>query len=301
MSFDIKDIISRISKLTQKEKVHILNILYTKKIEYTKNANGYFFNFLDIDDDVVKKIHDCLVLIEQNTDLIKEMERRRDELLKYYKLLIEDRIQTNLQQKKDNYIKRLFLKDYTDIKLIKKRKIMINRKHINPNIDPDILIKEHLKSKFKYPKNSVYHKLLTSIKLSKSNKIKNKNDDDNDMSSDIKSNYDIDNFTDEGDVEIDDENIEYELSENDNDNDHDNYSETDVLDKETAQIEDLVIETESVEEGYIDENEAIEETEVEDADYKKMEFLYFKKLLNEQGFVFDENKGCLLVVEDYLE
>lgn len=100
MTFDIKDIISRISRLNQKEKVHILNILYTKNIEFTKNANGYFFNFLNIENDVIEKICNCLTLIEENTDLIKEMDRRRTELLQYYKLLIEERLQNNLQKEK---------------------------------------------------------------------------------------------------------------------------------------------------------------------------------------------------------
>jgi hypothetical protein len=298
MSFDIKDILSRISKLNQKEKLHILNILYTKNIEFTKNANGYFFNFLNIDDDVIEKIYNCLILIEENTDTIKEMERRRNELLQYYKLLIEERLQNNLQQKRDDYIKKLIVKPYTYITLIKQRKNMINRKYINPNIDPDILIKEHLKSKLKYAKNSVYHRLVTSIKLSKTNKNKAKNEDDNET--DVKSNYDIDTVDEISDVEI---NLDdYDISDNE---EYDDFSETDINDKETGndldnnavdegEQQDEVVEADEVDE--IDECEVINET-----DYKKMEFLYYKKLLNEQGFVFDENKGCLLVYQEYVQ
>ena len=57
---DIKDVISRINRLNIKEKNHILNILRMTKIDYTKNANGYFFNLLQIDIDILEKICNCL-------------------------------------------------------------------------------------------------------------------------------------------------------------------------------------------------------------------------------------------------
>ena len=40
-SFIIKDIIQRIGKLQKKEKMHILNIFKSHKIDFTKNSNGY--------------------------------------------------------------------------------------------------------------------------------------------------------------------------------------------------------------------------------------------------------------------
>lgn len=298
MSFDIKDIIARISKLNTKEKIHILNILHTKNIEFTKNANGYFFNFLNIDDDIIQKIYDCLILIEENTDMVKEMEKRRNELLQYYKLLIEERLQNNLQKKRNDYIKKLILKPYTEITLVKKRKNLINKKYINTNIDTDILIKEHLKSKFKYTKNSVYHRLVTSIKLSKTNnKTKNKNDDNE---TDIKSNYDIDNTVDDI-SEIENNLDDYNISDNDDietdiKSDYDTCS---MIDKESV-IVDEIDEGEEIDEVIADEIDDVDDEAEADIDYKKMEFLYYKKLLNKQGFVFDENKECLLVKQEYI-
>ena len=53
---DVKNIIFRINQLSHKEKHHILNILKANNIEYTKNTNGFFFNFLKIKDDTVDKI-----------------------------------------------------------------------------------------------------------------------------------------------------------------------------------------------------------------------------------------------------
>ena len=48
-----------------------------------------------------------------------------------------------------------------------KRKQMIKRRfeYINSEIDTDILIKDYIKSKYKYKKGSIYHKIITSIKL----------------------------------------------------------------------------------------------------------------------------------------
>ena len=40
----LRDLISNIKRLTIKEKHHILSIFKKYNIEYTKNANGYFFN-----------------------------------------------------------------------------------------------------------------------------------------------------------------------------------------------------------------------------------------------------------------
>lgn len=298
MSFDIKDIIARISKLNSKEKVHILNILHTKNIDFTKNANGYFFNFLNIDDDIIQKIYNCLKLIEENTDKIKEMEKRRNELLQYYKLLIEERLQNNLQKKRDSYIQKLIIRPYTEITLTKKRKNIINKKQINPNIDTDILIKEHLKSKLKYSKNSVYHRLVTFIKLSKSNKTK-KNDDDDDE--DIKSNHDSDDVVRRQDTvdDISELNLSGNLDDYISDID-DNFDDYDIGSDKVSVIVDDLDEGEEIDEVIeLDEMDDVDE-DVNNDDYKKMEFLYYKKLLNKQGFVFDENKECLLVYQEYI-
>jgi hypothetical protein len=297
MSFDIKDIIARITKLNPKEKVHILNILHTKNIDFTKNENGYFFNFLNIDDDIIQKIYNCLKLIEENTDRIKEMEKRRNELLQYYKLLIEERLQNNLQKKRDNYIQKLIIRPYTEIILTKKRKNIINKKQINPNIDTDILIKEHLKSKLKYSKNSVYHRLVTFIKLSKSNKTK-KNDDDDDtdnFSDDVVRRQGVDTVDDISEINLSG-NLDDYISENAFD-DNENLDDYDIGSDKVSCIADELDEREEI-------DEVIELDEMDDIDdfndYKKMEFLYYKKLLNKQGFVFDENKECLLVYQEYV-
>lgn len=308
MSFDIKDIIARISKLNSKEKVHILNILHTKNIDFTKNANGYFFNLLNIEDEIIQKIYNCLKLIEENTDRIKEMEKRRNELLQYYKLLIEEKLQNNLQKKRDSYIQKLIIHPYTEITLTKKRKNILNKKQINSNIDTDILIKEHLKSKLKYSKNSVYHRLVTFIKLSKSNKTKKNDDEDDDT--DIKSNHDSDDVVRRQGDTVDDIS-EINLSGNLDDyisetafEDNENFDDYDICSDKGSGIVDDLDEREEIDEvielDEMDEVIELDEDVNNNDDYKKMEFLYYKKLLNKQGFVFDENKECLLVYQEYV-
>ena len=89
-SFIIKDIIQRIGKLQKKEKMHILNIFKSHKIDFTKNSNGYFINCFTVSDNVIQKIHDCLELIEKNSDLIKDNERKRSELISFYKRILEE-------------------------------------------------------------------------------------------------------------------------------------------------------------------------------------------------------------------
>ena len=195
-------------------------------------------------------------------------------------------------------MKKLILKPYTEITLIKKRKNIINRKHINHNIDSDILIKEHLKSKLKYQKNSVYHRLVTSIKLSKSTKSKNKNDDDNDTSNDTVNIDTVDDIS-----EIDHNLDDYNLSDND-DNDNDNDDDNNIDDISTIISDNDDNENFDEEEGIdevieVDEIDDIDE-DINNSDYKKREFLYYKKLLNKQGFVFDENKECILATQEYI-
>ena len=56
---DIKDIISRVNKLDNKEKLHVLNILKTHNVDFTKNTNGYFFNLTSVDEEIVIKILKC--------------------------------------------------------------------------------------------------------------------------------------------------------------------------------------------------------------------------------------------------
>ena len=186
-SFIIKDIIQRIGKLQKKEKMHILNIFKSHKIDFTKNSNGYFINCFTVSDNVIQKIHDCLELIEKNSDLIKDNERKRSELISFYKRILEEHIQDTRKRKKLEYIKTLLLKKISNIDYNISRIIKIKKKNLqfeidDSSIEPDNLVKQYIKSLFKFKKDSVHARIFSHLKSMQSKKTKTiiyeKDDDD---------------------------------------------------------------------------------------------------------------------------
>jgi hypothetical protein len=300
---DIKDVISRISRLNTKEKNHILNILRMTKIDYTKNANGYFFNLLQIDIDILEKICNCLDLIEKNSGILKEMDRRRSELLNYYKNLIEERLQKNVQRKRDEYINRLQLTDFS-LNMIIKRKT-IKRKRVFEHItDPDLLIKEYTKYKNKIQKGSVYHRIITSMKLIRTNKsreVKTLDSDEVTVLDENESGYD--NVKDnESIVDVTEDSFHMsdheEEIEEENDKDLEPEQENDdvyISDEDIENIIDVDVDVD------VDVDDEIEEYDkITSEDNTENEFRRFKNLLNKQGFEFNDNKNCFLIYQDYI-
>ena len=285
---NIKDIILRINKLNAKEQLHILNILKTHNVKFSKNSNGYFFNFIDINDDILDKIYKCLELIESNTDLLKEMDRRRNELLIYYKKLIEDKLNLNIKLKKDNYIQKLKLYDNKikmDIKRVNKIKKRVYY-DINKDKDIDVVMKEYLKSRSKYKKDSVYYKIMSKIRTRKLfDNRKHETDDFEDggydidkCESDMESiKDDIESIKDDSDF-IKDDFSEEEYNYNSENSDNEIYDEPFQTGIEEDKLDDIYYEEKNIE----------------------LEVDFYKKLLNKQGFIFDENKRCLLHLEEYI-
>jgi hypothetical protein len=295
---NIKDIIVRINKLSNKEQLHIFNILKTNDIKYSKNSNGYFFNFIDIKDDILYKIDKCLGLIESNTDLLKEMDRRRDELLLYYQKLINDKLNYNIKVKKDNYIKKLKVYDNKITSNIKRINKLRKRVLYEKDKDIDIVMKEYLKSKSRYKKDSVYYKINNKMKFkrtydNKKNDIDDLHeiDEDNNLcESDLGSlKYDHESLKDPSDFMFSDEND---------------------LENVNDEIDNLF--DDKIEEFSFDENNDEINDEINDETYEELneyqkhkntidlEINYYMKLLNQKGFVFDDNKRCLLQIEKYI-
>ncbi len=294
---DIKSLIFRINHLSHKEKNHILNILRANNIEYTKNTNGYFFNFLKIKDDTIDKLIKCLELIEKNYNLIKEMEKRRNDVIKYYKVIIEEKLKTSFEKRRNEYIKYLSLQNYeTNINCDIKRVFQIkrNKKFLTKNANQaELMLKEYHKSQTKFIKNSVYHRIYSTIKMNKRYTEPKTEYESND----IVDNY---NIIDENIDEIDNgENIENgEIVEN------------------IEEIEDYNIsddENENKSEIYYDElysnnsEESDHETVISKMSNKnkikekrETDMIYYKNLLNLQGFKFDDNKKCFLIKESYI-
>jgi hypothetical protein len=292
---DIKDIITRISKLNLKEKGHILNILKMANVEFTKNSNGYFFNFLDVKPNIIDKICNCLELIEKNADILKEMDRRRNDLLTYYRKIIEDRLHNNIIKRKNEYLNKLHVKQYDNVKLSIKRKPRYKKKILFENIneDPDVMIKEYIKSRTKYEKDSVYHRIMTSIKFIRSNRTREVkgNDDNSDyaaiLNKEDNSDYDMADNESVHDITEDNSSFNEEIDPETNDNDEpDNKSEQ--VKEESEKQED-------------DESDNGSDVEDDSDDKTDTDFMYYKNILYKQGFEFDDNKNCTLTYQIYIQ
>lgn len=156
-----KELITKVKRLTTKEKYHILSIFKKYNIEFTKNSNGYFFNLDKIDDNIIDKVSKCVDLIEQKRELITSLDKKRDYYLEYYKTLIESKLKDTINKKRNNYLEQLVLIPSENF-ISKKKKKFISRVSITE--DPDVLMKEHLKKK-KYHKNSVYFRITQRMHM----------------------------------------------------------------------------------------------------------------------------------------
>jgi hypothetical protein len=300
-----KNLISYINRFTSKEKLHILRILKNHNIDYSKNSYGYFFNLNNLNDEIFNKLWKCVDLIECNRDIIKQMDKKRDDMISHYTHLIETNLNKTKQEKLDLYINSLILsKIDTDIICNVKRK-SINSNN-NNNLDPDLLIKEYIKKLYKYPKNSVYNRILTIIKNSKSNKyIEKKEEDDDNLEklSDyenenepdlvIDNDVDIDNDIQDNDVEIEPENYE--------NNDFENEDEEFIVVNEEEEILSEIHDNKSDILDEKDENEElIEDNNTKNEITYQYNLNFYRKLLNKEGYIFNENLKCLLVYQSYI-
>lgn len=282
-----KNLITSINRFTLKEKYHILRILKNHNIDFSKNSYGYFFNLNNINDEIFNKLWKCVDLIECNRDIIKHMDKKREELINYYTSLIENNLIKTRKEKLDLYIQSL---NVFDIDSPIKYKIQKRNIKKECDVDPDILIKEYLK-KNKYPKNSVYHRILNKIKNSKSLKFLEKDNEESNEVDDLSSDYEFDGENEN--YENEDNGIDVvpaELEDNENTNDLNN-----EVNEKTNDID--IYENES---DYSDDEES------ENIELQEEEILYqhnlnfYKKLLNKQGFVFNENLKCILQFQPYI-
>ena len=169
MELEIKELIDKIKKLSYNEKLNILYIFKTNNINYTKNSNGYFFNFNSVDIDLIKKILKCINSVEENRERIITLNKQREEKLEYYKNLIKDNIEkSNLDYIKNIETKLLSSESFLNIK--KK----INKKHQTD--DPDDLLYQYKLSK-KITKKSPYYSLYQCTKQN-NRKCTKKDDED---------------------------------------------------------------------------------------------------------------------------
>mgnify|MGYP000692190924 CR=1 FL=1 len=301
---NVNKIISKTKNLTNNEKRHILNILLTYKVEYSQNQSGYFFYLEKINDEILDKILKCIDLIEEKSDLIYNLDKKRDEHLEYYKSLIENKLKETINTKKKTIKDNLRLIE-NDFYIIKKKS---NKKVKFSNIDVDILMKEHAK-RLKYPKDSIYYRISqVMVQLSRKNKYKHIKK--NKSGEGYIDNEDSKEFSDQGEPEND--------HDNDNDNDHDDNIEENEEQDEPDQDEDYVNEyynsddevSNASGESDTQQSEQSEQTGItEQTDHKikkktkisSEEFDYYKNLLKKGGFKFDDDKDVIMTRESYIE
>lgn len=303
---DPRDIIARIDKLYPKEKRHILNILKQYTNDYTKNENGYFFNLARIDEEVIEKISKCLELIEKNIDLIHEMDRRRSELLAYYKNIIEEKLVMTIREKKDQYMKTIYKQPQnTNIILEIKRINVVKRKRLYEDIiDPDDKIKEYNSSLTKFVKDTVYWRLFAKSKALKTNRNINNNireRDDGDYICDVEGKEDdLDgdiNLDDTGDV-LDDEVDDIDIGDVDIDEEFETHEDVDdaEVDVDVECDGDLNIEIEETE----GDTESVEIQKMISKTNTDSDLAFYKRLLNLQGFAFEDDSVYELVYQSYI-
>jgi hypothetical protein len=326
----LRELISKIKRLTSKEKYHILSIFKKYDVEFTKNSNGYFFNLDKIDEVVLDKVYKCAELIEEKRDLITTLDQKRDSYLEYYKNLIENKLKETINKRRENYINQLvLLPEETFFKKKIKKRVRV----VLTDVDPDVLMKEHSKTK-KYNKNSVYFRInqIISSRKFKNNRDKGKDNEsgydedssgrmfgEDDVGEDIGisgESGEMEGLGDELAESIGEEYLDEDGSNEDNTSDikeYDNESE-DVDDDEyykDSNSEDTSTEHKT------EKTERTEKTEKTDNKTKttktktkkkkkaveasSQEVDYYKNLLKQSGFKFDDDKGVQIKMEDYID
>ena len=281
-SVNVKELINKISRLNQKEKEHVLKLFIGKNIQYTKNVNGYFFNMSpsNIAPDILKSINDGINLMEKNRNLLNDIDKKRDLMLRQCKELIENKLNDTIKSKQYDYFNKIKVNpsnmniQYTISKILKDNYSKLSDYNID-NFDKKTII---------YNKNTVYFRLNTVMKMNvRQNKMTNVDYNNYDYS---ENEYICNSEMGDGDLDVDIGEID------------DNIDVVDVIDCVDGDIdcdgagENLFEVThETGINGDIDEM---------DLDNDNKEKLYYKQLLNSYGYTFNEDKTCSLVYQDYL-
>lgn len=330
----IRDVIGRINKLDSKEKTHILSILKATNNTFTKNANGYFFNLAVVPEEIINKIVKCVELIEKNRDLIKDMDKRRESLLIYYKGIIEETLMSSMRNKRENYLNMLRIVEHThNMKLVINRKQTIKwRNNYSSDVDPDELIKEYNKSRHVYEKKSVYGRILAKMKAMRSGKSRG-NDAGGDSDT-FGSGRDMTDYQDGeggGDGEYfqgeDYQDGERNVTENDQQSDYDKDSDKESEESEPQhpdEYDNTAQDNEDDNQSTLDEddnqstndertksnkrsskttkasNPSKTKTDTEQTNTHEQEMSFYKRLLNQQGFKFRE-KAIVLTYQEYIK
>lgn len=298
---DVRDIIGRIDTLTVKEKLHILNILKQHNYDYTKNSNGYFFNLANIPENVLLKMSKCLDLIEKNRDLIMEMDKRREEMLSFYKSVIEEKISMSISEKRNKYVTQIkIVKNPSNVSMeVRKAKPRCKKTQYDTNVDPDELIKEYMKSLSKISKDSVFGRLNVKLRVLKQKSGKRQDEIESyDYSNDGDTGGDVGGDVGGGGGDGDGDQIEGDLDDNTSVGTHDIQSEVSDIQSD-IQSEHSYGDHEDIE--MENDTEHYEEHQEDHKTKTEREMTYYRKILLQQGIACAENKAQEeLVYQEYI-
>lgn len=293
LEVDVKKLIYKISKLNQQEKEYILKLLIDKEVPYTKNMNGFFFNMYSssVTSSTLENINNSIDLMIKNRNILYDIDQKRDLMIKECKELIENKLHNTNKKKQNDYFNKILLKQVnTSIKHnFFKYKKQINYK-IYDNIDT--IDKKHSV----YNKNSVFFRLNTRMKLNtrqhrKSNNQKYLENDRTEVDSTTNENIISECIIDD-DVICDDDN--YDIEE-DMEYEPDDYEcpDENVL----IEVYDNVDNIDNVDTAdNVDIPDIVDNVEIDEDNEK----LFYKELLNKHGFIFNEDKDCILIYQEYI-
>ena len=268
-----KELIQRISKLNAKEKEHILKIFIAHNVEFTKNINGYFFNLLNVNDEFLTIINNSIISIEKNRCVLDDIDKNREIILQQCKDLIENKLNCTKKLKQNEYYKKITNKEIDSNIKISYKKIYSDiynlRKRHTKEIELDKIV---------YNKNSVFYRINYVMRMNVRNKkVKHIENNDN--------NYGY----------VDEISVQDEINEQEPEGD---------LDIEPECEPDLELEPDIEADGDLDGDTKMNLSDSDsdfenDSDYDDK--IFYKQLLNEHGFMFNNDNLCRLVYNKYIE
>lgn len=309
-----RKLVNNISILDHNERRHIFHILKKNNVAFTKNQNGYFFNFTNMEEKTLDMLEKCVDVIITHRQELQVLDEKRELQIKEFKEMISNTMKEKILRRTQEEIHKLKLID-NNVSISKNitRKINFKRKYVDPNtIDNEM--KQYSKPP-KYPKNTVYWRLLQKINSrTKSNTGKRENPDvgeekqsqvDDDIIDDIDYSDDLpdDKMTDEFDDDLDhdiDVDLDLEMEdENGEDDDDDEDQDENNEDQDDNDI-DAKEENEEKEENEVFSKRGSRKKQKTKNEEFNEKYLHFKTLLKTKGFTCIENSSKLKE-ESYIE
>lgn len=269
------EVVDKIKNLNNYEKSIVLNFLKNKNIIYSKNSNGYFFNFKN-DDVLIKELNQLIYNIQNNRNIVSDYLKQRKLEQENLKAKIEKDIEKKEQDNYNNFLLKLTIKDENinlNIKSLKKKIEMTELEWTQHMIKID----NALKNKISYSKDSIFYRLNKIIKC-KNKKEKEYIEEESDNDDE----YDEENVLEEEIIEVEKTEIE-------------EFNETE--EQPVTEIDDIEEETEVEEEEIDEDNDSTENTK--NIEYNEL-IKKVKEKLTLKGHVFNRNLDCKLIREEYI-